>query len=85
MKFITFADIEAKREQEAYLAMAHKIPKLPGVEGVYLTIGAHDIVIIHEADSLKEGVQLAIKIRSMPGIIDAETTVCLDIEKIFER
>ena len=82
---MTFADIESKREKEAYLAVAERIPNLPGVKGVYLTLGAHDFVVIHEAPTAEASVQTAVKIRNIPGIIDTETLVCLDIKDVFKQ
>ncbi|MCS7116711.1 MAG: Lrp/AsnC ligand binding domain-containing protein [Nitrososphaerota archaeon] len=83
MLFITFANIESKREKEAYLAVAEKIPKLSGVKGVYLTFGARDVVVLHEGPDLKSGVQMAVKLRNIPGITNTETIVCMDIEEVF--
>ncbi len=82
--FLTFAKIEAAREKEAYLAVARgDVAKLPHVKGVYLTFGEHDIVLIHEAPSLSEAVRTAVKLRNIPGIIDTQTMVCMDIEEVF--
>ena len=82
--FLTFAKIEAAREKEAYLAVARgDVAKLPHVKGVYLTFGQHDIVLIHEAPSLSEAVSTAVKLRNIPGIIDTQTMVCMDIEEAF--
>ncbi len=81
--FIVFADIEAAREREAYLSVA-EISKLPGVKGVYLTIGDHDFVVIHEAPDLSSAVQTAVKIRNVPGVTDTETITCLDIHEVFK-
>ena len=84
MQFITFADIESRREKEAYLAIANKIPKIEGVQGVYLSFGKHDVVVFHDAETLGEGVKMAIKLRNIPGITNTETIVCMDIKKVFE-
>ncbi len=82
--FLTFAKVEAAREREAYLAVARgDVAKLPHVKGVYLTFGEQDIVVIHEAPSLRESVQTAVKLRNIPGIIDTQTMVCMDIEEVF--
>jgi len=82
--FLTFAKIEAAREREAYLAVARgDVAKLPYVKGVYLTFGEQDIVMIHEAPSLREAVQTAVKLRNIPGIVDTQTMVCMDIEEVF--
>jgi len=82
--FLTFAKIEAGREREAYLAVARgDVAKLPYVSGVYLTFGEHDIVMIHEAPSLREAVQTAVKLRNVPGVMDTQTMVCMDIEEVF--
>jgi uncharacterized protein with GYD domain len=82
--FITYAKIEAAREREAYLAVARgDVAKLPYVKGVYVIFGEHDIVMIHEAPNLREAVQTAVKLRNIPGIIDTQTHVCLDIEEVF--
>jgi len=82
--FLTFAKIEAAREREAYLAVARgDVAKLPDVKGVYLTFGEQDIVVIHEAPSLREAVQTAVKLRNIPGITDTQTMVCMDIEEVF--
>lgn len=84
MLFLTFAKIEAAREREAYLAVARgDVAKLPDVKGVYLTFGEQDIVVIHEAPSLREAVQTAVKLRNIPGITDTQTMVCMDIEEVF--
>ena len=83
MLFLTFADIEARREREAYLSVAENIPKFKGVKGVYLTFGVWDVVVIHEAPDLKGGVQTAVKLRNIPGIIDTETIVCMNIKEVF--
>ncbi len=84
MLFLTFAKIEAAREREAYLAVAKgDVAKLPYVKGVYLTFGEHDVIMIHEAPSLREAVQTAVKFRNIPGIIDTQTMVCMDIEEVF--
>ena len=84
MLFITFAKIEAAREREAYLAVARgDVARLPYVKGVYLIFGEQDIVMIHEAPSLREAVQTAVKLRNIPGIIDTQTMVCMDIEEVF--
>ena len=84
MIFLTFAKIEAAREREAYLAVARgDVAKLPHVRGVYLIFGQHDIVMIHEAPGLREAVQTAVKLRNIPGIIDTQTMVCMDIEEVF--
>lgn len=81
---MTFAKIEAAREKEAYLAVARgDLAKLPYVKGVYLTFGEFDVVVIHEAPALGEGVQVAVKLRNIPGIIDTQTMVCMDIEEVF--
>jgi len=86
MLFLTFAKIEAAREREAYLAVARgDVAKLPYVKGVYLTFGEQDIVMIHEAPSLREAVQTAVKLRNIPGIIDTQTMVCMDIEEVFGK
>ncbi|WEU39756.1 MAG: Lrp/AsnC ligand binding domain-containing protein [Candidatus Odinarchaeum yellowstonii] len=85
MQFITFANIEPKREKEAYLAVAHKIPTLKGVKGVYLTFGKKDVVVLHEAPDLNQGVHMAVKLRNIPGIMNTETIVCLDIEEVFSE
>jgi len=86
MLFLTFAKIEAAREREAYLAVARgDVAKLPHVKGVYLTFGEQDIVMIHEAPSLREAVQTAVKLRNIPGIIDTQTIVCMDIEEVFGK
>jgi uncharacterized protein with GYD domain len=84
MQFITFADIEPRREKEAYLAVSDKIPKIEGVQGVYLSFGKHDVVVFHTADTLSDGVRMAIKLRNIPGITNTETIVCMDIKQIFE-
>lgn len=82
--FLTFAKIEAAREREAYLAVARgDVAKLPNVRGVYLTFGEQDIVMIHEAPTLSEAVQNAVKLRNIPGILDTQTMVCMDIEEVF--
>ncbi|KON29621.1 hypothetical protein AC480_02825 [miscellaneous Crenarchaeota group archaeon SMTZ1-55] len=82
--FLTYAKVEAAREREAYLAVARgDVAKLPYVQGVYLIFGEHDIVVIHEAPSLREAVQTAVKLRNIPGIIDTQTEVCMDIEEVF--
>ncbi len=82
--FLTFAKVEAAREREAYLAVARgDVAKLPDVKGVYLTFGEQDIVVIHEAPTLRESVQTAVKLRNIPGIIDTQTMVCMDIEEVF--
>lgn len=83
MQFITFANIEPRREKEAYLAIAHKIPNIKGVKGVYLTFGKQDVVVFHEAPDLSQAVNMAVKLRNIPGIMNTETIVCLDIEKVF--
>lgn len=84
MLFLTFAKIEAAREREAYLAVARgDVAKLPYVNGVYLVFGEHDIMMIHEAPSLREAVQTAVKLRNIPGIVDTQTMVCMDIEEVF--
>ena len=84
MLFITFAKIEAAREREAYLAVARgDVARLPNVEGVYLIFGKHDIVMIHRAPGLREAVQTAVKLRNIPGIVDTQTMVCMDIEEVF--
>jgi uncharacterized protein with GYD domain len=83
LQFITFANIESRREKEAYLAIAHKIPNIKGVKGVYLTFGKKDVVVFHEAPDLSQGVNMAMKLRNVPGILNTETIVCLDIEKVF--
>jgi len=44
---------------------------------------AHDIVMIHEAPGLRESVQTAVKFRNIPGIIDIQIMVCMDIEEVF--
>lgn len=82
--FLTYAKVEAAREREAYLAVARgDVAKLPYVKGVYLTFGEQDIVVIHEAPSLRDAVQTAVKLRNIPGIIDTQTMVCMDIEEVF--
>jgi uncharacterized protein with GYD domain len=82
--FLTFAKVEAAREREAYLAVARgDVAKLPNVRGVYLIFGEYDIVLIHEAPSLREAVQTSVKLRNIPGITDAQTQVCMDIEEVF--
>lgn len=82
--FLTFAKVEAAREREAYLAVARgDVAKLPNVKGVYLIFGEQDIVVIHEAPSLREAVQTAVKLRNIPGIIDTQTQICMDIEEVF--
>lgn len=82
--FLTYAKVEAAREREAYLAVARgDVAKLPYVQGVYLIFGEQDIVVIHEAPSLREAVQTAVKLRNIPGIIDTQTEVCMDIEEVF--
>jgi uncharacterized protein with GYD domain len=84
MLFFTFAKIEAAREREAYLAVARgDVAKLSNVRGVYLTFGEQDIVMIHEAPSLSKAVQTAVKLRNIPGIVDTQTMVCMDIEEVF--
>lgn len=83
MLYIIYADIESKREKEAYLAIAQRIPQISGVKGVYLTFGSHDVVVIHEAPDLKTAVQTAVRLRNIPGIIDTETIICMDIEQVF--
>jgi len=82
--FLTFAKIEAGREREAYLAVAKgEVANLPYVSGVYLTFGKYDIVVIHEAPSLREAVQTAVKLRNVPGVKDTQTMVCMDIKEVF--
>jgi uncharacterized protein with GYD domain len=54
------------------------------VKGVNLIFGEQDIVVIHEAPSLRKAVQTAVKLRNIPGIIDTQTEVCMDIEEVFE-
>ena len=84
MLFITFAKIEAAREREAYLSVARgDVARLPYVEGVYLIFGEHDIVMIHRAPGLREAVQTAVKLRNIPGIVDTQSMVCMDIEEVF--
>ncbi|MHA1237733.1 MAG: Lrp/AsnC ligand binding domain-containing protein [Candidatus Odinarchaeia archaeon] len=83
MLFIIFANIAPRREKEAYLAVAEKIPKFEGIKGVYITFGRKDVVIIYEGKELKDGVKMAVKLRNIPGITDTETIVCLDIKKVF--
>jgi len=84
MLFLTFAKIEAAREREAYLAVARgDMANLPHVKGVYLTFGEQDILLIHEAQNLREAVQTAVKLRNIPGIIDTQTMVCMEIEEVF--
>ena len=83
MLFLTFAEIESKREKEAYLAVAEKIPQLEGVKGVYLTFGARDVVVFHEGLDLRSGVQMAVKLRNIPGITNTETIICMDIKQVF--
>jgi uncharacterized protein with GYD domain len=86
MLFLTFAKIEAAREREAYLAVARgDVAKLPNVKGVYLTFGEQDIVMIHEAPGLSEAVQNAVKLRNIPGIIDTQTMICMDIDEVFSK
>ena len=82
--FITFADIEAAREKEAYLSVARgEVAKLSEVKGVYLVFGEHDIVVIHEAPDLSAAVKVAVRLRNIPGIRDTSTLVCMDIEEVF--
>ena len=81
--FIILADLEAAREKEAYLSVA-EISKLSGVKGVYLTFGEHDFVVIHEAPDLPSAVQTAVKIRNIPGVMDTETIICMDIHEVFK-
>jgi uncharacterized protein with GYD domain len=86
MLFLTFAKIEAAREREAYLSVAKgEVANLPHVKGIYLTFGEHDIVLIHEAPSLRESVQTAVKLRNIPGITDTQTMVCMDIQEVFGK
>jgi len=83
MLFVIFAKIAPRREKEAYLATAEKIPKFEGVKGVYLTFGKKDVVIIYEGKDLSDGVKMAVKLRNIPGITDTETIICMDIKKVF--
>ena len=86
MLFLTFAKIEAAREREAYLAVARgDVAKLPNVKGVYLTFGEQDIVMIHKAPDLSEAVQNAVRLRNIPGILDTQTMICMNIEEVFRK
>ena len=83
MIFFTFAKIEAARERESYLSVAKgEVAKLPGVNNIYLAFGTKDLVIIHESHDIKVAMDTAFKIRSIPGVIDTETMVCLEISEV---
>jgi len=84
LMFITFVNIEAARERETYLSIAKgEVSRLENVKGVYLTFGESDVVVVHEAENLAEGVLTAVKIRNIPGVTKTKTIVCLKIEDVF--